>query len=124
MNEAIEDCLVTGYEPLIPAFALPDQDDRHILAAAVACRADVIVTFNLKDFPSGVLAPFRIEAQHPDTFIRHALDLDTVVSLAAVRQCRESLKRPPVSSRDYISTLARLGLPEAASFLSGWADLI
>ena len=123
MDDAIEDCLVTGYEPLISSLVLPDEGDKHVLAAAIACRADVIVTFNLKDFPSAVLKSFGIEAQHPDTFIRHTLDLDPV-ALAAVRQCRESLKNPPVSPRSYISRLAHLGLPETASFLSDWAELI
>jgi predicted nucleic acid-binding protein len=48
MNRAIEDCLIVGYEDLIPSLDLPDKDDRHILAAAIKGGADVIVTFNLK----------------------------------------------------------------------------
>lgn len=51
MNAAVPDCLVCGYEPLIPSFELPDQDDRHVMAAAVLTRANVIVTFNEKTFP-------------------------------------------------------------------------
>src|SRR5437016_6183223 len=35
MNEAIRDCLVEGYEALIPGLTLPDPDDRHVLAAAL-----------------------------------------------------------------------------------------
>jgi hypothetical protein len=36
MDKAVRDCLVTGYEPLIPALALPDDGgDRHVLAAAI-----------------------------------------------------------------------------------------
>lgn len=35
MNRAVPDCLVTGYEALIPALTLPDEDDRHVLAAAI-----------------------------------------------------------------------------------------
>jgi len=65
MNEAVRDCLVTGYEDLIASLSLPDPDDRHVLAAAIHARADVIVTCNLKDFPAEVLAGFSIEAQHP-----------------------------------------------------------
>jgi predicted nucleic acid-binding protein len=41
---------------------LPDPADRHVLAAAIRGRADVIVTMNLKDFPAGTLAPYGIEA--------------------------------------------------------------
>lgn len=52
MNSAIEDCLIQGYERLIDSFALPDPNDRHVLAAAIAGHADAIVTFNLKDFPA------------------------------------------------------------------------
>lgn len=50
MNANVRDCLVTGYEPLIDGLTLPDPDDRHVLAAAIRASADVIVTFNLKDF--------------------------------------------------------------------------
>lgn len=35
MNAHVRDCLVTGYEDLIPALSLPDPDDRHVLAAAI-----------------------------------------------------------------------------------------
>ncbi len=38
MNAHVRDCLVTGYEDLIQGLALPDPDDRHVLAAAIPCR--------------------------------------------------------------------------------------
>jgi predicted nucleic acid-binding protein len=47
-----EDCLVTGYEDLIPSLKLPDPNDRHVLAAAIRCGAQVIVTANRRDFPA------------------------------------------------------------------------
>ena len=52
MNVAVPDCLVTRYEPLIEGLQLPDPDDRHVLAAAIQCGAQIIVTKNLIDFPS------------------------------------------------------------------------
>jgi hypothetical protein len=58
MNDAVPDCLVKDYEPLVAGLRLPDPDDRHVLAAAVRCGAQVIVTANLRDFPAEHLAPF------------------------------------------------------------------
>ncbi len=65
MDERAQDAVVTGYEALIATpLMLPDPDDRHVLAAAIVGRADVIVTRNLRDFPDAALAPYAIEAQH------------------------------------------------------------
>jgi polyhydroxyalkanoate synthesis regulator phasin len=40
--------------------------DRHIAACAVCANAQVISTFNLKDFPADTLSDWNVEAQHPD----------------------------------------------------------
>jgi hypothetical protein len=66
MDKAAPDALVTGYEHLIPGLVLPDEADRHVLAAAIRSGASLIVTCNLADFPPEALSPFDIEAQHPD----------------------------------------------------------
>ena len=123
MNEAVEDCLVAGYENLAETLSLPDEGDRHVLAAAIVGRADVIVTANLHDFPAKVLMPYRIEAQHPDVFIRHVLDLDSR-AIGAVRACRTRLKNPPKDVDDYLDVLSRQGLPETVVFLRRSASLL
>ncbi|MDQ5841532.1 MAG: PIN domain-containing protein, partial [Chloroflexota bacterium] len=69
MNLAVRDAVVTGHEPLINSLHLPDPDDRHVLAAAIRARAQIIVTFNLNDFPTDVLADWDVEARHPDDFL-------------------------------------------------------
>jgi predicted nucleic acid-binding protein len=69
MNDAIRDVAVTGYEHLIDHLELPDPDDRHVLAAAIHARAQIIVTRNLRDFPANALNPWGIEAQHPEVFL-------------------------------------------------------
>ncbi|GAC1604294.1 MAG: hypothetical protein NVS3B25_33440 [Hymenobacter sp.] len=51
MCGAFPDADVLHFEALIEALELPDLDDRHLLAAAIRCQADIIVTSNLKDFP-------------------------------------------------------------------------
>ncbi len=71
MDEAVPDSRVTGYQDLIPALNLPDPNDRHVLAAAIRCGAQAIVTFNLKDFPAETLDLYDTEAIHPDDFVAH-----------------------------------------------------
>lgn len=69
MNRALRDVLVSGHEPLIDTLDLPDLDDRHVLAAAIAGEARVIVTKNLRDFPASVLSVHGLIAEHPDDFL-------------------------------------------------------
>lgn len=124
MNAHVRDCLVTGYEDLIPALQLPDPDDRHVLAAAIRGRADVIVTFNLKDFPAAVLSPLGIESQHPDEFVTHLLDLDSGAVCLAVKRQRESLKKPAMSIEELLTVFERCGLSQTVARLRGFAALL
>ena len=117
MDKHATDALVTGYEDLIDGLHLPDPGDRHVLAAAIRGRADVIVTINIRDFPGDVLAPFGIEAQHPDEFVLHLLDLAPGVVAGAARNHRESLKNPQKTIEEYLNTLEAQGLTQSASVL-------
>jgi len=117
MDKHAEDALVTGYENLIEGLHLPDPDDRHVLAAAIRGRADVIVTANVKDFPADVLTPFEIETQHPDEFIRHLLDLAPGVVIKAAEDHRESLLNPAKTVTQYLEMLEKEGLTEAVAVL-------
>jgi predicted nucleic acid-binding protein len=117
MRNAILDALVTDYESLIPGLTLPDPDDRHVLAAAITAAADVIVTFNLKDFPATALSPHGIEAQHPDEFLRSFITAMPSRVLDCVRTCLIRLGDPPISAVSYLGTMRRVGLPETAAFL-------
>ena len=122
MDEATRDSLVTGYEPLIASLTLPDPDDRHVLAAAIAGRCDVIVTQNLKHFPDAAL--FEIEAQHPDEFLCNHLSLAPGVVCGAVRKVRARLLKPPYSVEEYLATLTRQGLVATVGELQSFADLL
>ncbi|MCG5511512.1 PIN domain-containing protein [Ectothiorhodospira lacustris] len=97
MNQAVPDALVTGHEPLIPALQLPDPDDRHVLAAAIRAGAQLIITFNLKDFPTDTLASFGVEAVHPDTFLEQQFELNEGLVLRTVHRHRASLRKVPRS---------------------------
>lgn len=121
MDRAVRDCLVTGYEPLISALTLPDAGDRHVLAAAIAGRCDVIVTLNLKHFPTDALTPYGVDAQHPDEFLSNHLSLAPSVFCDAVRRLRARLRNPPYSVEDYLGMLTQQGLVATAAELKGFA---
>jgi PIN domain len=117
MDAAIPDAIVTGYQNLIADLRLPDPDDRHVLATAIACNARVIVTFNEKDFPPAALAPFGIEAQHPDLFVVNLFKLDPTAVIAAAQFQLAQLKNPPMEIDHYIDMLSRQGLIKTAKLL-------
>jgi predicted nucleic acid-binding protein len=48
---------------------LPDPNDVHVLAVAIAGHADVIITFNAQDFPGHILASEGIARRDPDGFL-------------------------------------------------------
>jgi hypothetical protein len=110
MNQVDPESLVEGYEGFVSSLALPDQDDRHVLAAAIAAKASVIVTFNLADFPKAVLAPFRVRALHPDAFLVSLLNREPAAFAEGLRKHWASLRRPPKTREEYLEALRRTGL--------------
>lgn len=124
MDSAVMDCLVKGYENLIPSLNLPDPNDRHVLAAAVHSGADAIVTFNLRDFPRGELDRYNIEALHPDEFIHHQFGLSAAAVITTARRCRERLQNPPSTAEDYLGTLAAQSLPKTVVELTPYSGVI
>lgn len=117
MNDAVRDCLVSGYEPLIDSLKLPDPNDRHVLAAAIRTGAQVIVTRNLRDFPATALEPWDIEAKSPDDFVHDQIGISGHIVAACVQQIADSRTRPPESFGDILDQLERDGLLHSATAL-------
>jgi hypothetical protein len=120
MVEGVLDCMVTGYEPLVEGLELPDPNDRHVLAAAIRCEAQAIITINLKDFPAEPLRPYAIEAIHPDDFVINQIDegdegLEIV--LGVYRVMLAAHRRPPLSSHELLRRLERQGLSKTVARL-------
>jgi predicted nucleic acid-binding protein len=105
-------------QQLEPAMA-NDEKDRHVLAAAVACSADVVVTFNLRDFPEGACEPYDIDAVHPDAFLLSLYDLDPTAVTTEITAQAAALTQPRISREELIKILARAGVPQFASTLGG-----
>jgi predicted nucleic acid-binding protein len=117
MTEAVPDCIVTGYEALEDALKLPDPDDRHVLAAAIHSGAQVIVTFNLNDFPDKALTPYHIEAVHPDDFVLQTIDLTPAVVAQVITEQAAALKNPPKTVAELLDTLWKQGLVQSVARL-------
>lgn len=119
MCRAVRDCLVVGYESLVEAITLPDPEDRHVLAAAIKARAQVIVTHNLKDFPDEVLDPWNCEAKHPDDFVLDQIDLYRTTVYGAVQRIADSWRDPAGSVNDVLEHLEHDGLVQSVAALRG-----
>jgi predicted nucleic acid-binding protein len=117
MNAKVDNCLVTGYEPIIPNLQLPDVNDCHVLAAAIHCQADIIVTFNLRDFPQEVLQPYSIAALHPDKFVLRLMSINSQAVCEAAQRQRTRLKNPPKTVEEYLETLNMQGVVQTAAKL-------
>ncbi len=112
MNSHVRDCLVTNYGKIIYTLILPDENDRHVLAAAIRCKADLILTFNLRDFPYAILSKYGIEAISPDVFLSELFETKADdINLAFERQLK-SLKNPPKTREELSNTLEANGLRE------------
>ncbi|WP_278314785.1 PIN domain-containing protein [Lolliginicoccus levis] len=117
MGRAVLDWKVKGYEPLVPGLTLPDPDDRHVLAAAIRAKAQVIVTYNLRDFPEEALSPWDIEAVHPDSFLEAQIHLDQSAVYTAVHRIADSWRNPPGTVADVLQRLENLGLVSTVAAL-------
>jgi len=117
MDANVRDCVVKDYQSMIPRLQLPDAEDRHVLAAAIRAKADVIVTFNLKDFPAEQLARYRITAQHPDGFIANLFARESAKVCEAAAAQRRSLRNPPKTREEFLDILSKQRLPQTVALL-------
>ncbi|QPB78960.1 PIN domain-containing protein [Proteus sp. GOKU] len=124
MDKAIPSAMINGYEELIDGLVLPDLNDRHVLAAAIRCNAETIVTFNLKDFPKEKLIKFNIEALHPDEFISDLLDLNHALVLSVIYNQRKNMKKPAMNIQQYFESLLRQSLPMTVKSLEKYTAII
>lgn len=87
------EALVEGYEP-IEACVTNDPKDRHVLAAAIRARCEVVVTFNLKDFPESALEPWGVQALHPSKFLENLYSLNGGLVVQRLHEIGANLGRP------------------------------
>jgi hypothetical protein len=118
MDLAVPDGIVWGYEDLIAGLSLPDPSDRHVLAAAIRCGADAIVTFNKKDFPDHAISKFGLRACLPDDFILDIEESDPGVLIEPARNDLAHYQNPPLTIDEYIHDLYNCKAPKTAIYLT------
>ncbi|NJK93004.1 MAG: PIN domain-containing protein [Blastochloris sp.] len=90
LRNEFPESLVQGYEHILSE-CKNDPKDRHVLACAIHCKSETILTFNLKDFPAPTLTPWGIAAVHPQDYMLLLFELEplhVMHQLGAVAQKR------------------------------------
>lgn len=116
-QQAFPDALVDNYEPLVSSLELPDERDRHVLAAAIKTNANIIVTNNMKDFPEAYLASFGLTAKTADDFITDTIDLNNELALEAFRAMVLNRTNPNLDEFEVLNRLRKNGLIDSANYL-------
>lgn len=122
--------LVKDYEHLIPYITLPDEDDRHVVAAAVFGRAEAIVTFNRRDFPPDVLEAWDLVVYSPDDYLVDLTDMLIREKgipgelLEVLRTQRSRLKNPPLDANGLLTSLERAGLKQFVQAIRQFHSMI
>lgn len=115
MQSSFPDATVSDWQDLEAGLSLPDPDDRHVVAAALQGRADMIVTANIRDFPANLLEPLGLEVQDPDTFLLNQLDLEPDITIATLHRQAAATRSPATTTRALLDHLAKTGVPGFAT---------
>ena len=116
-NLAFPDAIVKNYEGLIEHLKLPDQKDRHVLAAAIKTNAHIIVSNNIKDFPEDVLENYGLKIKKADDFLTDIIDLNPKTAIKAFKEMVLNKKNPDLDEFEILDCLRRNGLNDTANYL-------
>ncbi len=98
---------------------LPDENDIHVLATAIASHADAIVTFNAADFPRHILAEEGLARRDPDGFLWEIWSHHPDAVAGAVEAVRAEASRLSGTPQPMRALLKRAGLPRLAKAIAG-----
>ncbi|MFM7145015.1 MAG: PIN domain-containing protein [Actinomycetales bacterium] len=115
---AFDDALVTGWEALEGTFGLPDPDDEHVVSAAFVGGAGVIVTDNLKHFPTENL-PRHIDVQSAREFAANTVSVDPSRAAKALIEISMRHRNPKHSAKELLELLTtRYSMGEVADLVA------
>jgi PIN domain len=115
MNDALPDATVTGYRAHLEDIALPDPNDRHVVAAAIAAGASGILTWNLRDFPTMELRRHGLVRRNPDDLFTDLYDGAPDLTVASLASARRNLTKTRFSASDFIDVMKNQKLARLAT---------
>ncbi len=118
MERAVPPARVTGFATRVATITLPDPGDRHVVAAAIEAGADVIVTWNVRDFPAAELRRHGLRKATPDAFLTELLAAEPAIVAASVENARRNLNLSRLTRAAYLDGLQRQGLKRFVAALS------
>jgi predicted nucleic acid-binding protein len=96
---------------------LPDENDIHVLAVAIAGSADAIITFNAQDFPRHVLAAEGVARRDPDGFLWEMWSHHPDVVGDVIHRVHATSQRLSGAPQPIRAFLKKAGLPRLAKAL-------
>lgn len=112
LREVFPESLVSGYGHLVDQCANHEKD-RHVLACAIHSKAEVILTFNLRDFPFVAVSPWGVEVKHPQEYLLTLFELEP---LHMMHQLGGIAQKRSCTLEDHLIDLGRF-LPEFSARL-------
>ena len=105
MTIAFPEAMVAGHERL-EAVMTNHEKDRHVLAACVRGRVDVLVTRNIVHFKPECCGPYALDVQTPDQFLVHIYDHRREVFTSAVLRMLARNQAPPKTVVEFVDSLS------------------
>jgi predicted nucleic acid-binding protein len=106
---------VRGYEKLIGTLGCRDKDDEHVLAGAIHGKANVLLTYNTRDFPQKLKQ--NLVVLHPDTFLLSWLEANPDLGVYLLAKWLERFENPPLDAGAAVDLINRIDCPMLASFI-------
>jgi hypothetical protein len=106
---------VKGYQWLIGKLGCRDLNDEHVLAGAIQGKADVLLTFNLRDFPKDSLQGLQV--MHPDSFLILWLEANPKEGIQAISKWLARFENPPIGANLACLLVEKIDCPRLAAFI-------
>jgi predicted nucleic acid-binding protein len=117
LNEAFPEALINTRVQHGYAIECRDQNDQHVLDLALNSRSQVLVTFNLRDFPIAAALDHGLNVLHPDDFLSDAMKTNRGSTEKILDQIQSNYRKPNVSLEDLAQQLRNSNCPKSAALL-------